>query len=312
MKRIATKRSAMRALAAVFGLLVAVEIVLRVAGYGGLRHGLLPDGTPTDGHGYQPRNPYVDAASSIVTDNVVVVGDAWAFGLGCRSEDIFSSRLEAGLKKRRAQARVVNLSHPDFTSTDVAENFGKDLKRYKADVAVVFVSLADVVPEFWKDEFFARTPFAASDRRGAGFRLGVLLSDVRLARRVRSASWDPEAKGGYVRRVKTVAETQSALFDIGRVARDAKVPVVWITYPVAPARGWPRPHYPVYARNNDLIRATAVNYEQAVVDLEKEITPDQIDAFFLSWMPWPHPAPEGHARIASLLDGTVTHILDAR
>ncbi|MCL4234289.1 MAG: SGNH/GDSL hydrolase family protein [Deltaproteobacteria bacterium] len=312
MRRFATKRGAIKAVVVFVGVLVALEIVLRVAGYGSLNHGLLPDGTPTDGHGYQPRNPYVDASFSIVTDNVVVVGDAWAFGLGCKYEDIFPSRLETRLKIRRAHARVVNLAHPDFTASDVSKNFGKDLKRYKADVAVVLVSLADGVPEFWKDEFFARTPFAASSRGGAGFRLGALLGDVRLARRVGSASWDPEAKGGYVRRVKTLAETQSALFDIGRVARDAKVPVVWITYPVAPARGWPHPHYPVYARNNDLIRATAVNDEQAVVDLEKEIPPDDIDRFILTWMPWPHPSPEGHERIASALDGAITPILDAR
>lgn len=299
-------------MAVFFGVLVAAEIVLRIAGYGGPHHGLLPDGTPTPGHGYQPRNPYVDASFSIITDNVIVVGDAWAFGLGCRYEDIFSSRLETRLKKRRAQARVVNLAHPDFTAPDVAANFGKDLKRYKADAAVVLVSLADGVPEFWKDEFFARTPFAASPGGGAGFRLGALLADVRLARRVTGASWDPEAKGGYVRRVKTLAETQSALFDIGRVARDAKVPVVWITYPVAPASGWPHPHYPIYARNNDLIRATAVNYEQAIVDLEKEIAPDQIEDFILPWMLWPHPSPEGHERIAAALDDALTQILDAR
>ncbi len=312
MRRFASRKSAVTGAAILLGAIAICEIVLSIGGYGALHNGLLPDGTPTEGHGYQARNPYVDASFSIVTDNVVVVGDAWAFGLGCKYEDIFSSRLETRLKKRRAQARVVNLAHPDFTSPDVAANFGKDLKRYKADAAIVLVSLADGVPEFWKDEFFARTPFAASARTGPGIRLGALLGDVRLARRVTSASWDPEAKGGYVRRVKTLADTQSALFDIGRVARDAKVPVVWITYPVAPARGWPHPHYPVYARNNDLIRATAVNYEQAVVDLEREIPAEKIDTFILPWMPWPHPSRGGHERITDLLDGAVTAILNAR
>lgn len=286
---------------------VALELLLRLFGYGRLPEGMSPDGTPLPDHAYDARNRYADAVLNAATDNVLVIGDAWAFGLGCTRDETFPALFEVELQQKRPQLRVVNAAAPDDSSVETAKALPEAIALNKPDALVVMTGLADGVPADWTGDFFARKPFEAGGRP-VGSRWTYLFDNLRLSRRVHGGRWDPEAKEGYVARYRSVAETQNALLAIGRAAGDHGLPVVWITYPVWEGGGLFHPRFPIYARRNELIRVTALTYGHTLVDLEKTWSTGEARGLMLSWMPWPHPSPKGHARIAQAVGAELRRI----
>jgi len=294
---------ALKIIVVLLAVFVGSELFLRVADYAEPPEGLLPDGTPTTGNSYEPRNPYLDSSFSDATFNVVVFGGAWVFGLGCRQPETFPALVEKEfLKNRRLAVRVVNLGQPNFASDRVADHFGRSLKRFKADVAVVMTGLTDCVPEYLREDYFGRKPFSVGERSiEQRVRTLRLLNNLHLAARLNGRDIDPEERRDFVVRVGTLADTQTNLLSIGKAAGEAGVPVIYVTFPRLPEPGWLNVHYPLYSRRNLLIRSTANNFQSPILDLEERILPRDTAGYLLPWMRWPHPNPKGHALIAEKL-----------
>ncbi len=250
-----------------------MEAYLHLIGYASPPHNLLLDGTPTHGNPYADRNRYPDDPFSDETFNIVIFGGAWAFALGCTNEESFAGIIEAELRDtRRLAVRVVNMGQPDFSSRDIADMFSRSVKRYKADIAVVMTGLRDCIPDYLEGNFSARKPFSIDiDTSQSKWRLNRLLANRNLAKELNKRDIDPEQRKDYVVRRLNLAETQTALLEIGRAAHEAEVKTIFITYPKMDHSDWMYPHYPLYSRRNFLIKATASNFRQMLVDLEKNI-----------------------------------------
>ena len=291
---------------------VGLELFLRVADYAEPPEGIGLDGTPAAGHSYEPRNPYLDSSFSDATFNVVVFGGAWVFGLGCREQETFPALVEKEFRRNRhLSVRVVNLGQPNFASDRVAGLFGRSLKRYKADAAVVMTGLTDCVPEYLREDYFRRKPFSVGERSIENrVRVVRLLDNLHLAARLNGRDIDPEERRDFVVRVGTLADTQTNLLSIGKAAGKAGVPVIYVTFPRLPGPGWLNPHYPLYSRRNLLIRSTANNFQSPILDLEERVLPGDTAGYLFPWMRWPHPNPKGHALIAEELIAMIEPMLE--
>ncbi|MBZ0272773.1 hypothetical protein K8I61_12110 [bacterium] len=289
------------AAAIIAAILAAFEIALRLAGYDVPPPGLTNDGTPVAGNAYEPRNTYLDSPFSGATFNVVVAGGAWPFGLGLKRAETFPAILAGRLETAEIAARVVNLSHPDHTSNDVASLLPRALGRYKADLAIVMTGLTDSVPGTLQREFFARKPHSAVPAAPGGLALARLASNLAFALALSANDIDPEREHDDAVRQRSLTQTQSALLEIGAAAKRAGAPLVFITYPRLAAPGWVHPHYPLYHRRNFLVRTAATSFGARLVDLEIRIPREKTPRYLVPWMRWPHPNAAAHAMIADEL-----------
>ncbi|MCZ7584295.1 MAG: GDSL-type esterase/lipase family protein [Deltaproteobacteria bacterium] len=282
--------------------IATAEVALTLGRYGDSAPGLLPDGTPTRGHSYETRNPYVNRTFSDATINIVVFGGAWVFGLGCDTDETFSAILEKSFAANDPPVRVVNLGQPDFTSAEVAKTFPRMLARYKADAAVVMTGLTDAVPLLLKDDYFARRPFTIAERGSLDVvRLVRLYGTLRFAAMVHGGGFKRASETTFKARYFPMEKTQDNLLEIGKRAARLRVPVVYVTFPRNEASSWLHPHYPIYNERNLLIRTTAYNYNAKLLDLEALMHPLKTPEYLLPWMRWPHPNAAGHAYIADNL-----------
>ncbi|MCB1155357.1 hypothetical protein KDL45_16985, partial [bacterium] len=209
----------------------AVEGMLRLTGYDEPPDWVNNDGTPRPGEKYEQRNAYVDDYLSAATYNIVVVGGAWTYGLGLKTEDTYPAVLQDILLNEKSKpVRVANMASPNFTSEDTARVFPVGLARYKADLAVVWTGLTDAVPEDRRESFFARDPFSTRDDPRPSCRLCRFVSNVAWGwnRPTMPADDDESSARPTLLRYD---KTQSALLAMGMAARHADVPVIFINYP---------------------------------------------------------------------------------
>jgi lysophospholipase L1-like esterase len=227
----------------------------------------------------------------------VCFGDAWTFGLGVSRAETWPAQLESLLVRHDPDARVVNAASTLTTAADVARLFRREVTRYRAAQAVVFVGAQDAAPADVLQKHPLGDPFHPANCRRPTWRLGHLLRRRLQTYRLWVDPPDPPDQEAKIERRQSVTQTQTALLDIAQAAQAAGVRLVFVTYPTLHLRRAGRPYLPLENRYNFLIQTAAASFGARMVDLAArwgDKTPD----YLLPWMMWPHPNAAGHLDIA--------------
>jgi len=286
------------------GAVIALDLLLRLFGVGAPPTGYCPDGSPRGAARYEPRNVYMETRLDDVANYMVCFGDAWTWGVGLPREQTWPAQLEKLLRRHDPEASVVNAAEPGSLSADVAKLFLRQVRRYRAKQAVVFVGAQDATPKVLLDKYPPGDPFRPRDCPRPTWRLGHS-----FGRRILSHEWrvrpldPPDAKDAGARRA-TLAQTQMSLLQIAQTAQDEGVELVFVTYPALPVQKVGAPHLPLENRDNFLISTAAASFDAKVCDLERRWGGRTAD-YLAPWLLWPQPNAAGCADIARAVAETL-------
>jgi len=279
------------------GLLIAVDLVLRIFGAGVPPKNFCSNGAPRGSYRYAPRNRYVDAPTDSSMHFIICFGDSWTYGLGVAAEQTWPAALEKLLGRRETQARVVNAAVCGATAAEVAKNFERQVKRYQARRVVLMVGAQDAMPLALLKKDPPGDPYKTQSCPQPWWRLGNLIARRYQAFQLRLHNPDPPDGKENIARRESITETQMQLMELARRAGDLNVTAVFVTYPVLPVGPHAAPFWPLEARNNFLIRAAAESFGHLICDLETRWG-ERTEKYLMDWMNWPHPNAAGHADIA--------------